>query len=65
LRVGQLTHDTHVPPGQVIEEQHLDQTAIGEAPLRSSIQSGRPSCAKEAPPSEIVPCLASILTPQV
>src|SRR6185312_2577689 len=30
LRVGQVTHDTHVPTGQVLEEQRLDETVIGE-----------------------------------
>jgi heme-degrading monooxygenase HmoA len=30
LRVGQITHDTQVPPGQTIAEQRLDETEIGE-----------------------------------
>jgi heme-degrading monooxygenase HmoA len=30
LRVGQITHDTHVPAGQAIEEQRLDETEVGE-----------------------------------
>jgi heme-degrading monooxygenase HmoA len=30
LRVGQLTSDTHLPPGQQLEEQRLDVTQVGE-----------------------------------
>src|SRR6201993_2913793 len=30
LRVGQLTADTHVPAGQVLAEQRLDETEVGE-----------------------------------
>ena len=30
LRVGQVTDDTHVPAGQTIQEQRLDETEIGE-----------------------------------
>jgi hypothetical protein len=29
LRVGQVTHDTCVPDGQIIEEQRLDETEVG------------------------------------
>lgn len=29
LRVGQITHDSHVPAGQKIEEQRLDETETG------------------------------------
>lgn len=30
LRVGQITHDSHIPAGQTIEEQRLDETEIGD-----------------------------------
>ena len=30
LRVGQVTHDTHVPAGHTIEEQRLDETEVGD-----------------------------------
>ncbi|NPC58496.1 antibiotic biosynthesis monooxygenase family protein [Caenimonas soli] len=30
LRVGQVTSDTHVPAGQTLREQRLDETAAGE-----------------------------------
>jgi hypothetical protein len=35
LRVGQITHDTHVPVGQTIKEQRLDETEIGEGTTRN------------------------------
>ena len=31
LRVGQITADTKLPPGQVLTEQRLDETQAGEA----------------------------------
>jgi hypothetical protein len=31
LRVGQITQDTHVPEGYLLEEQRLDETQVGEA----------------------------------
>ena len=31
LRVGQLTHDTRIPPGYALEEQRLDETEVGDA----------------------------------
>jgi heme-degrading monooxygenase HmoA len=31
LRVGQITHDTQVPKGQVLAEQRLDETEVGGA----------------------------------
>lgn len=30
LRVGQVTSDTHVPPGYSLQEQRLDETEVGE-----------------------------------
>jgi heme-degrading monooxygenase HmoA len=30
LRVGQITDDTHVPDGQILTEQRLDETEIGK-----------------------------------
>jgi heme-degrading monooxygenase HmoA len=58
LRVGQLTHDTSIPSGQVIKEQRLDETEIGEGTAISFIDTKWPtSLRKEAPPSEIAACL--------
>ena len=31
LRIGEITADTHVPPGHAIREQRLDETEIGTA----------------------------------
>jgi heme-degrading monooxygenase HmoA len=58
LRVGQLTHDTRVPSGQVIAEQRLDETEIGEGTTVAFIDAKWPArLRKEAPPSEIAACL--------
>jgi heme-degrading monooxygenase HmoA len=54
LRVGQLTHDTRVPSGQVIAEQRLDETEIGAGTTVSFIDAKRPAGLREqAAPSEI------------
>jgi heme-degrading monooxygenase HmoA len=54
LRVGQLTHDTRVPSGQVIAEQRLDETEIGAGTTVSFIDARRPAGLREqAAPSEI------------
>jgi heme-degrading monooxygenase HmoA len=31
LRVGEITADSHVPAGQVLQQQRLDETEVGEA----------------------------------
>jgi heme-degrading monooxygenase HmoA len=41
LRVGQVTHDTHVPAGQTIEEQRLDETEVGEGTTITFIDAKR------------------------
>ena len=43
LRVGQITHDTHVPDGQHIEEQRLDETEVGEGTTVTLITATRPT----------------------
>jgi heme-degrading monooxygenase HmoA len=54
LRVGQITHDTHVPAGQVIEEQRLDETKVGKGTTVTFIDAKRPAKSSEtASPSEI------------
>ena len=30
LRVGQITHDTRIPEGHILQEQRLDETVAGE-----------------------------------
>ena len=54
LRVGQITHDTLVPQGQIIEEQRLDETAVGEGTTVTFIDAKRPgSLGSAAPPLTI------------
>ena len=58
LRVGQITYDTSVPSGQVIAEQRLDETEIGEGTTITFIDAKRPDkLSKDAPPSEIAAAL--------
>ena len=47
LRVGQVTHDTHVPAGQTIQEQRLDETEIGEGTTISFIDGKWPDASCE------------------
>jgi heme-degrading monooxygenase HmoA len=42
LRVGQVTHDTHVPGGQTIIEQRLDETEIGIGTTVTFVDAKRP-----------------------
>jgi heme-degrading monooxygenase HmoA len=35
LRVGEITADTHVPPGQSLQEQRFDETEVGEGKVVS------------------------------
>src|SRR6201994_317796 len=53
LRVGQITRDTHVPAGQTIEEQRLDETEIGEGTTITFIDAKWPdvSCESSDAPS--------------
>jgi hypothetical protein len=54
LRVGQVTRDTHVPAGQVIEEQRLDETGIGEGTTVTLIDAKRPAGLEgKAAPSDV------------
>jgi len=41
LRVGQVTADTRVPDGQVLQEQRLDETEIGEGTTVTLIDGAR------------------------
>jgi len=43
LRVGQITHDTKVPPGQALLEQRLDETEIGEGTTVCLIDGKQPA----------------------
>jgi heme-degrading monooxygenase HmoA len=42
LRVGQVTADSHPPPGHAVREQRFDETADGVAKLVSLIETRRP-----------------------
>ncbi|HET9157190.1 MAG TPA: antibiotic biosynthesis monooxygenase, partial [Myxococcaceae bacterium] len=43
LRVGQVTDDSRLPPGQTLVEQRLDETEVGKARTVLLIDSRRPS----------------------
>lgn len=47
LRVGQITHDTHVPAGQTIQEQRLDETEVGEGTTITFIDAKWPEVSCE------------------
>jgi heme-degrading monooxygenase HmoA len=48
LRVGQITHDTRIPEGHILEEQRLDETGIGEGTTVTLIDAKRPAQWAEA-----------------
>ena len=54
LRVGQLTHDTRVPPGYALQEQRLDETEVGDATTVSLIDGKEPLEALKASPPDVV-----------
>jgi heme-degrading monooxygenase HmoA len=43
LRVGQVTHDSHIPAGQTIVEQRLDETEIGIGTAVTFVDAKRPA----------------------
>lgn len=43
LRVGQVTADTRVPEGHVLQEQRLDETEVGEATTVTLIEGKQPA----------------------
>jgi heme-degrading monooxygenase HmoA len=47
LRVGQVTHDTHVPAGQRIEEQRFDETETGQGTTITLIDAKWPETSCE------------------
>jgi heme-degrading monooxygenase HmoA len=47
LRVGQITHDSHVPAGQTIQEQRLDETEVGEGTTITFIDGKWPDASCE------------------
>jgi heme-degrading monooxygenase HmoA len=54
LRVGQLTHDTRLPDGQILAEQRLDETEVGGATTVTLIDAKRPlEAVKTATPEQV------------
>jgi heme-degrading monooxygenase HmoA len=47
LRVGEIAHDTHVPSGQKIEQQRLDETEVGEGTTITLIDAKWPETSCE------------------
>jgi heme-degrading monooxygenase HmoA len=61
LRVGQLTHDTRVPPGYALQEQRLDETEVGDATTVSLIDGkAAPESLKASPPDAVAARLGLI-----
>jgi heme-degrading monooxygenase HmoA len=54
LRVGQVTHDTEVPEGQIIQEQRLDETEVGAGTTVTLIDGRRPPDELKGMPPEQV-----------
>ena len=54
LRVGQITHDTRLPDGQVLREQRLDETQTGSATTVTLIDARRPAeWVKQSGPDDV------------
>ena len=45
LRVGEITADSHMPPGETLEQQRLDPTEVGVAKLVSLCEGDAPTLA--------------------
>ena len=53
LRVGELTIDSRPPPGQVLRDERLDETAVGAGTTVTLIDARRaPAAAGQQPPAE-------------
>jgi heme-degrading monooxygenase HmoA len=63
LRVGQVTRDTQLPPGQVLAEQRLDETEAGQGTTVTLIDARRSAgWASETAPADAAASLG--LTPE-
>ena len=49
LRVGQVTADTRIPPGYVLQEQRLDETEVGEGTTLTLLDAKAPASSKDLP----------------
>jgi heme-degrading monooxygenase HmoA len=54
LRVGQVTEDTRLPPGQALVEQRLDETQVGKATTAMLIDARHPADRVEGAAAEEV-----------
>ena len=58
LRVGQITGDTHIPKGQTLREQRLDETEVGAGTTVILIDTKRsPDWLKEINPTQVAESL--------
>ena len=54
LRIGQVTQDTRIPAGQILQEQRLDETETGEATTITFIDARQPpEWVKQSSPDEV------------
>jgi heme-degrading monooxygenase HmoA len=54
LRVGQITKDTNIPPGQSLREQSLDETEVGQGTTAVLVSATQPpEWVKEKAPNEV------------
>ena len=49
LRVGQVTADTRIPAGYVLQEQRLDETEVGEGTTLTLLDAKAPASPKDLP----------------
>lgn len=63
LRVGQITQDTRIPEGYSLEEQRLDETAVGVGTTVTLIDAKRPAdWVKQANPADVAAWLGLVST---
>lgn len=55
LRVGEITADSHPPKGVAVEEQHFDETNIGEAKICTITEVSPSNKSRSGPQSDTVP----------
>jgi heme-degrading monooxygenase HmoA len=48
LRVGQVTADTRIPPGHLLQEQRLDETEVGEGTTLTLLDAKAPASSKDS-----------------
>jgi heme-degrading monooxygenase HmoA len=63
LRVGQVTADTRIPPGYVLQEQRLDETEVSEGTTLTLLDAKAPASSKDSLDTK-QPTSAPKLSPQ-